>query len=86
MVCLQDSGFGGLFGSNGESGIVSASLTSGAGGAIADLLDLQSELNSLQRGLSEINQRAQQQQQAQQQAQSKSKVMFQYPYSFIIYM
>ena len=73
MFIFQDSGFGGLFGTNGESGIVSASLTSGAGGAIADLLDLQSELNSLQRGLSEINQRAQQQQQQQKQQQSQSK-------------
>ncbi|KAK8740688.1 hypothetical protein OTU49_002656 [Cherax quadricarinatus] len=60
---FQESSFGGLFGSNGDSGIVSASLTSGAGGAIADLLDLQSELSSLQKGLTEISQQRAQQNQ-----------------------
>lgn len=59
----QEASFGGLFGSNGDSGIVSASLTSGAGGAIADLLDLQSELSSLQKGLTEISQQRAQQNQ-----------------------
>ncbi|XP_068234950.1 protein disabled isoform X2 [Palaemon carinicauda] len=58
-----ESSFTGLYGSNGDSGIVSASLTSGAGGAIADLLDLQSELSSLQKGLSEISQQRAQQNQ-----------------------
>lgn len=42
---------------------MSASLTSGAGGAIADLLDLQSELSSLQKGLSELSQQRAQQNQ-----------------------
>nr|XP_045596136.1 protein disabled-like isoform X3 [Procambarus clarkii]XP_045596137.1 protein disabled-like isoform X3 [Procambarus clarkii] len=60
---FRESSFGGLFGSNGDSGIVSASLTSGAGGAIADLLDLQSELSSLQKGLTEISQQRAQQNQ-----------------------
>ncbi|XP_042238476.1 protein disabled-like isoform X2 [Homarus americanus] len=60
---FRDPSFGGLFGSNGDSGIVSASLTSGAGGAIADLLDLQSELSSLQKGLTEISQQRAQQNQ-----------------------
>lgn len=63
LFLRQDSSFGALFGSNGDSGIVSASLTSGAGGAIADLLDLQSELSSLQKGLSEISQQRAQQNQ-----------------------
>ncbi|XP_071519056.1 uncharacterized protein Dab isoform X3 [Panulirus ornatus] len=60
---FKEASFGGLFGSNGDSGIVSASLTSGAGGAIADLLDLQSELSSLQKGLTEISQQRAQQNQ-----------------------
>lgn len=59
----QESSLSGLFGTNGDSGIVSASLTSGAGGAIADLLDLQSELSSLQKGLSELSQQRAQQNQ-----------------------
>ena len=56
----QDSSYASMVGSNGDTngGIVSASLT-GAGGALADLLDLQSELTSLQKGLSEISQRTQ---------------------------
>ncbi|CAL4139134.1 unnamed protein product [Meganyctiphanes norvegica] len=57
---FRESSFSGILGS--ESGIVSASLTSGAGGAIADLLDLQSELTSLQKGLSQLSQQQQQQQ------------------------
>ncbi|XP_076032269.1 uncharacterized protein LOC143020029 isoform X3 [Oratosquilla oratoria] len=57
---FQDSHYGGAFSSNGDTGIVSASLLTGAGGPIADLLDLQSELSSLQKGLSEISQRSQQ--------------------------
>lgn len=66
VLCLQESTLSGLFGTNGDSGIVSASLTCGAGGAIADLLDLQSELSSLQKGLTEISQ---------QRAQQKEKVL-----------
>ncbi|KAB7501763.1 hypothetical protein Anas_03557 [Armadillidium nasatum] len=68
---FKESSYGSLFGANGEPGIVSASLTSGAGGAIADLLDLQSELSSLQRGLSEISKRTQSLQK--QQSQSKDE-------------
>ncbi|XP_050715568.1 protein disabled-like isoform X3 [Eriocheir sinensis] len=60
---FKESSLSGLFGTNGDSGIVSASLTSGAGGAIADLLDLQSELSSLQKGLSELSQQRAQQNQ-----------------------
>lgn len=78
----QESSYGSLFGANGEPGIVSASLTSGAGGAIADLLDLQSELSSLQRGLSEISKRTQSLQKQQSQSKVRDKLGFRTSFCF----